>query len=72
MLFTHYNLSLTKLPRQDVHTERFPEQGALLACDEDGVSRGGIAFHWENDPRRVFVDYFFFSAPKCGATVSVG
>ena len=54
-----YNLSKTKLERVDVHAERFPEQFSLLACDENGESHGGIAFHWENDPRRVFVDYFF-------------
>lgn len=54
-----YNLSKTKQERIEVHAERFPEQFALLACDDGGQSYGGIAFHWENEPRRVFVDYFF-------------
>lgn len=54
-----YNLTKTKLQRVDAHAERHPEQFALLACDENGTPHGGIAFHWENDPRRVFVDYFF-------------
>lgn len=54
-----YNLSKTKRDRVDVHAERFPEQFALLACDDDGKSHGGIAYHWENSPRRVFADYFF-------------
>ena len=54
-----YNLSKTGMDRVDVHAERFPEQFALLACDERGTAHGGIAGHWENAPRRVFVDYFF-------------
>ena len=54
-----YNLSKTGLARVDVHAERFPEQFALLACDDGGTAYGGIACHWENAPRRVFVDYFF-------------
>ena len=54
-----YNLSKTGMTRIDVHAEHFPEQAALLACDDGGTPHGGIAFHWENDPRRVFVDYFF-------------
>ena len=54
-----YNLSKTGLDRVEVHAERFPEQFALLACDERGSSHGGIACHWENSPRRVFVDYFY-------------
>jgi len=54
-----YNLSKTGSDRVDVHAERFPEQFALLACDERGTAHGGIAGHWENAPRRVFVDYFY-------------
>lgn len=54
-----YNLSKTGKERIEVHAERFPEQFALLACDDSGTPRGGVAFHWENDPRRVFADYFF-------------
>ena len=54
-----YNLSKTKLQRVDVHAERYPEQGALLAKDENGKSSGGIAYHWKNDPRHIFVDFFF-------------
>ena len=54
-----YNLSKTKLARVDVHAEHFPEQFALLACDGDGAVHGGLAFHWLNDPRRIFADYFF-------------
>ena len=54
-----YNLSKTGLERLEVHAERFPEQFALLACDDEDAAFGGIACHWENAPRRVFVDYFF-------------
>jgi GNAT superfamily N-acetyltransferase len=55
----NYNLSKTGRARIEVHAERFPEQFALLACDDSGNSHGGVAFHWENNPRRVFADYFF-------------
>ena len=61
-----YNLTKTGLKRIDVHAEHFPEQAALLACDDAGTPHGGIAFHWENDPRRVFVDYFFLDGPLRG------
>ena len=54
-----YNLSKTGSDRVDVHAERFPEQFALLLCDENDTVRGGIAFHWENAPRRIFGDYFY-------------
>lgn len=54
-----YNLSKTGLDRVDVRAERFPEQFALLGCDDRGTAHGGIACHWENSPRRVFVDYFY-------------
>ena len=54
-----YNLSKTGSERLDVHAERFPEQFALLLCDEDDTVRGGIAFHWENAPRRIFADYLY-------------
>jgi len=54
-----YNLSKTGSPRVEVSAERFPEQQAVLACGEDGQAHGGIAFHWLDAPRRIFVDYFF-------------
>ena len=54
-----YNLSKTGSDRVDVHAERFPEQFALLLCDEDDTVRGGIAFHWENAPRHIFADYLY-------------
>ena len=54
-----YNLSRTKAQRVDVHAERYQEQFTLLACDESGNKRGGISFHWKNDPRHIFVDFFF-------------
>ena len=54
-----YNLSKTKLKRVAVHAERYREQGALLARDENGTSYGGIAYHWKNDPRHIYVDFFF-------------
>ena len=61
-----YNLSKTKEKRIEVHAKHFPEQFAMLVCDEHGNSHGGIAFHWENDPRRVFVDYFFLEEDMRG------
>ena len=54
-----YNLSKTGSDRVDVHAERFPEQFALLLCDENDTVRGGIAFHWENAPRHIFADYLY-------------
>ena len=54
-----YNLTKTGLKRVDVHAERYHEQFAMLACDETGTSHGGISFHWKNDPRHIFVDFFF-------------
>lgn len=54
-----YNLSKTKRKRIIVHAERYREQGALLARDENGKSFGGIAYHWKNDPRHIFVDFFY-------------
>lgn len=54
-----YNLSKTKTERVAVSAERFREQGAFLAVDENGTSHGGIAFHWNNEPKHIFVDYFF-------------
>ena len=54
-----YNLSKTGSERLDVHAERFPEQFALLVCDENDTVHGGIAFHWLNAPRRIFADYLY-------------
>ena len=54
-----YNLLKTGAKRVDVQAEHFPEQQAFLACDGTGRSHGEIAFHWLNEPRRIFVDYFF-------------
>ena len=54
-----YNLSRTHAKRIDVHAERYQEQYTLLACDGTGEKHGGIAFHWKNDPRHIFVDFFF-------------
>ena len=63
-----YEFNLTKIgiPRRDMHAEKFPEQGAFVAEDEAGVFCGGIAFHWLNDPRRVYGDYFFVDASARG------
>ena len=54
-----YNLSKTGEDRINVHAKHEAEAEAMLACDESGKAHGGIAFHWQNDPRRVFLDYFF-------------
>lgn len=54
-----YNLSKTKLKRANIHAERHREQGVLLARDENGTSYGGIAYHWKNEPRHIYVDFFF-------------
>lgn len=54
-----WNLSKTGEERIDVHAKREEEAEVLLACDAAGTAHGGIAFHWKNSPRRVFVDYFF-------------
>ncbi len=62
----NYNLSKTMAKRIEVHAKQVPEQFALLACDEHGLSHGGIAFHWKNGPRRVFVDYFFLEEDMRG------
>ena len=54
-----YNLSKTKAKRIEVYADKYPEQFALLACDETGTSYGGISFHWLNEPRHIFVDFFY-------------
>lgn len=54
-----YNLSKTGKKSIEVHAERFPEQAAWLVRDVDGHFLGGIAYHWENSPRKIFIDYFF-------------
>jgi N-acetylglutamate synthase-like GNAT family acetyltransferase len=54
-----YNLAKTGRPRVEVRAERFAEQFALVAVDGDGTAHGGLAYHWEDAPRHVFVDYFY-------------
>ena len=54
-----YNLSKTGSERLDVHAERFPEQFALLVCDEHDTVHGGSACHWLNALRRIFADYLY-------------
>ena len=54
-----YNLARTGRERVEVSAERFAEQFALVAVDGAGATHGGIACHWGNDPRHVFVDYFY-------------
>ena len=64
-----WNLTKTGGERVAVQAQRFPEQAAFLACDDSGAAHGGIAFHWLNDPRRVFVDYFFLDDAVRGTGV---
>ena len=52
-----WNLTKTGETRGNYHAKHFPEQFALVAVDEAGVSHGGIACHWENAPRHVFGAY---------------
>ena len=55
-----YNLNLTGFERSaDVKAKELPESAALVIIDDEGNFYGGIAFHWENDPRHIYVDYFF-------------
>ena len=37
----------------------FPEQFAICLLDDNDNLCGGAAYHWLNEPRHVFVDYFF-------------
>ena len=64
----NYNLTKTGAERVEVSADRFPEQQAILVCDQTGKAHGGIAFHWIDEPRRIFVDYFFLdeSIRGCG------
>ena len=64
-----YNLSKTKRQRVDVQAERYHEQFAMLACDADGTSHGGISFHWKNEPRHIFVDFFFLEESYRGGGI---
>ena len=44
--------------RRELPSKHHPEAFALIAADDAGRMRGGLAAHWENAPRHVFVDYF--------------
>lgn len=54
-----YNLSKNGLERVDVHAAKKPEAAALVIADKAGKCYGGVAYHWENEPRHIFVDYLF-------------
>ena len=45
--------------RDGVCASVFPEQFAVCLLDDDGKLCGGAAYHWLNEPRHIFVDYFF-------------
>ena len=64
-----YNLAKTGRPRVEVQAERFAEQFALVAVDGDGTAHGGLAYHWEDAPRHVFVDYFYLDDALRGTGV---
>ena len=64
-----WNLTKTGETRGNYHAKHFPEQFALVAVDEAGVSHGGIACHWENAPRHVFGDYFYLDDALRGTGV---
>ena len=55
-----YNLSKTGGERRaDVHATENPDSAAIIVCDKAGKCYGGAAYHWENSPRHIFVDYIF-------------
>ncbi len=54
-----YNLTRTGEARVEVYAQMFPEAAALVVRNAEGEFKGGLAYHWENAPRRIFVDYFF-------------
>ena len=54
-----YNLTKTGAQRVEVQANRYPEASALILRDDAGNFYGGAAYHWENDPRHVIIDYFF-------------
>ena len=64
-----YNLAKTGHARVEVRAERFAEQFALVAVDGEGRAHGGLAYHWENAPRHVFVDYFYLDDTLRGTGV---
>lgn len=64
-----YNLSRTKRKRIAVSAERYHEQFAFLVCDGSGEKHGGIAFHWKNEPRHIFVDFLFLEEEYRGGGI---
>ena len=53
-----FNADKAGTVRRELPSKHHPEAFALIAADEEGRRHGGLAAHWENDPRHVFVDYF--------------
>ena len=53
-----FNADKAGTVRRELPSKHHPEAFALIAADEEGHTRGGLAAHWEDDPRHVFVDYF--------------
>ena len=53
-----FNADKAGTVRRELPSKHHPEAFALIAADEAGHTCGGLAAHWENDPRHVFVDYF--------------
>lgn len=54
-----YDMSRTGEKSMNPHAECHGEQMTILASDDSGAFHGGLVFYWLNDPRRIFINYFF-------------
>lgn len=65
-----YNLTKTGCPREDVQAKNVPDQLAVTAWMNNGATAcGGIVFHRETAPGKIFVDYFFLDENVRGGGV---
>ena len=53
-----FNADKAGTVRRELPAKHHPGQFALIAADEAGKMHGGLAAHYEDDPRHVFIDYF--------------
>ena len=54
-----HRMSRTGEEYRKTTTVHKPEQATFLVCDENGERRGGLVYYWLNDPRHIFIIYFF-------------
>ena len=64
-----FNADKAGTVRRYLPAKRHPGAFALIAADEAGHTCGGLAAHYEDDPRHVFVDYFHLDETRRGGGI---